>query len=354
MVLILAISILGIIAVTNWGLPAIREMQTNVEYRTMMDQFRDLDATMQHLISGSAGQTTFKWQPIISQGSVDVEQDTDRWMTAADVVNTVNVTWTSVNDTDNKLVFRPNNTIASLVVKAWRWDGGAAVEMKVNSTTGGSCSAPGGSASANANYTFYLHENSTGCTKANVTNAVMSLSIYSGSTLVHRAFIVDVGHVHWDSIEGNRGPRHVYASNGGLFSGPSDALLLESALAVPPPRDFTSSSGVDSTSMFVRLVKFNGTASFSATPGAGEHYSIFLNLVGTYTLGTVDNVTNAYVYAWGDLKNGSYGALQDEIAGYRFDEFTQPATGERYLMQAEGAKPFKYTVVYSLVSVEGS
>lgn len=348
MVLILAISILGIVAVTNWGLPAIEQMQGNVETSNALDQFRDLDTTMEHLVSGSAGQTTFKWQPTFNQGAIDVAAETDRWLAAADIPNDLNITWSGVSDTDNILTLRPNVTISSFSMKAWRWDGPTPIELKVNAS---GCGAQPSSLTGGANTQLYLYTNGT-CTAHNLLNTVTSFALYRSGVLVHRAFLVDVGHVHWNSVVGPQGPRHVYASNGGLISGFAGGLTVESPLAVAPPRDFNNSTGVPSTSLFVRFVKYNGTASFSATKGGAEHFSLFLNLVGSYTMGNADNVTSAYIYAWGDLRDGVYTALTAEGAGYKFKQYTDAGTAETYLRHDEGAKPFKFSAIYSLVTVE--
>jgi hypothetical protein len=352
MILILAISVLGIVAVTNWGLPAIEQMQTNVEQSNVLNQFRDLDATMEHLVSGSAGQTTFKWQPTIGIGAVDVDQGANRWLAAVDIPNTVNVTWSGVNDTNNAFTVRSNSTISSFTIKAWKWDSGVATELKLNTST--ACSgAPASTMTGGTNYTFYLTMNQSSCgAVVNIDNAVMSFALYTGSTAVHRAFLVDVGHVHWSSVIGAGGPRHVYAVNGGLMSGPADGLTTESPFSIAPPRDFLNSTGTPSTSLFVRMVKFNGTASFSATKGGAEHFSLYLNLAGTYTMATADNVTQASVYVWGPLRDGTYGALASETAGYKFHPLTSPH-GESYLLHREGSKPFKFSAVYSLIGVEG-
>ena len=349
MILILAISVLGIIAVTNWGLPAIEQMQTNVEQSNVLNQFRDLDATMEHLISGSAGQTTFKWQPSIGIGAVDVNQTANRWLAAVDIPADLNVTWGQVNDTNSNFSLRANNSISSFSVKAWRWDNGVPSELKVFTS---SCSGtPSTTFSANTNYVFYLCSNATTPVAVNINNAVLSFAVSSGSTVVHRAFLVDVGQVHWSSVMGAAGPRHVYATNGGLLSGQAGGLTVESPLAISPPRDFLNSNSVPSTSLFVRFVKVNGTASFSATRGGVEHFSLYLNLVGTYTMATADNITEASVYVWGDLKSGTYQAMLQQTAGYKFTKGVTTG-GDEFLLQREGSKPFRFAAVYSLVGVE--
>jgi hypothetical protein len=144
----------------------------------------------------------------------------------------------------------------------------------------------------------------------------------------------------------------VYSSNGGLLSGEAGSLHVDSPLAVAPPRNFTNSTGSTSTSLFVRLIKFSGNASFSAVQGGGERFSVFLNLAGTYTLGSANNVTNSYLYVWGDQRTAIYNALTLANSGYRFTLVSDAVAGD-FLRHREGTVPFRYTVVYSLVNVEG-
>ena len=83
--------------------------------------------------------------------------------------------------------------------------------------------------------------------------------------------------------------------------------------------------------------------------------AIYLNLVGTYSMGSTDNATAAVVYAWGDegLRNGVYDALANTHAGYKFLRATDAALGEELLVQTEGGRAFRVTAVYSLVAVQG-
>jgi hypothetical protein len=120
---------------------------------------------------------------------------------------------------------------------------------------------------------------------------------------------------------------------------------------VPPPRDYVNSTGLDSTSQFLRLLKLNGTGSFSAVQG-GEQYSVFLNLAGSYTMGSEDNVNRTYLYLWGSSRDATYRELSDVVAGYRFTVHDDAEnTQEKYLVDRPN-KPYALTVIYSRVAVE--
>lgn len=357
MVLILAISVLGIMAVTNWGLPAIREMQTNVQHRSVLDDFHGLDASLQKLIAGTTGQTTYKWQPAITQGSVDVDPTTNRWLVAAAVAHDLNVTYSNASDTDHRFTLNLSRAVDNFKVRAWLWNGGAATELKVNTEdTGCSTYGPVTPSLAAGVVQFYLHNNATsGCGKVNIDNVVLSFAVREEDAngavkVLHQAFLADVGHVRWRSLEDRIGPRHVFHSNGAIVSGPTDDYLVRSPLALGPPRNFTNATGVASTGIFVRFVKVNGSASFSAAGGAAERYALYLNFVGTYTLGSQENITGVDVYAWGDLREAVYAALKDNAAGYYFKDASSDAVD--FLRHREGAKPFRFSAAYSLVKVE--
>jgi hypothetical protein len=367
-VLVLAISVLGIVAVSNWGLPAIQEMQANVEVRSVLDQFRTLDATLQQLLSGSAGQTTFKWQPTLSTGELDVSQDQDRWLVAADALTGAghpDAKWTWLSDTDDtsfKVVVH-NWTGYGLAsgnfrLHAYQWIGGAKTELQVSNSNSNTCQANYlGWASVPSSLTqLWLHANGTGsnCGTVSMKNQVLTFLVTSEPAgqavqVVHVAEMADVGHVHWQGDLG-QSVRHVYDSNGALLTGNANGLLAQSTLSVPPPRDFTNSAGSQATSMFARLLKLNGTASFSAVRGA-EQYALYLNLAGSYTMNSLDSVATTYIYVWGQTQSPVYAALNDTVSGYRFGKAYDPETGETYLRDAPG-KPYGFTVIYSAVTVE--
>ncbi|MCA1814109.1 MAG: hypothetical protein LC624_09190 [Halobacteriales archaeon] len=361
-ILVLAISVLGIVSVSNWGLPAIQEMQAIVEVRSVLDQFRTLDATLQQLLSGSAGQTTFKWQPTLNHGSIDVNQSANRWLVAADALGGAGhaqVKWSGLSDNNEQFKVELKNGTGGHTYRlhAYQWIGGAKQELQVQAGGGSACTASYvGYAPPAVLTTLYLHLNGTGatCTIQNIDNKVLTFQINdetagSAVQVVHVAELADVGHVHWRGDLG-QGVRHVYDVNGAILTGNANGLVTQSTLSVPPPRDFTNSSGVQATSMFARLLKVNGTASFSAVQGA-EQYSIYLNLAGSYTMNALDSVNQTYVYIWGDTQGAIYSALTEAVSGYRFVKAYDPETTETYLSD-QPLKPYAFTVIYSLVTVE--
>jgi len=353
MVLILAISVLGIVAVTNWGLPAILAMQQNVEQRTVLNDFNALDASLQKLIAGTTGQTTFKWQPAIGTGAVDIDPTGHRWLLAVDVADVV-VEYGSFADADNALRINASGAglPASVRVQAHTWKGGVAREV-ILANNSGDCSTSAWTGNLAGDRTYYLKTNqSSGCTAVNLENVVLSLSVRSPQggavTVYHDAFLVDVGHVHWDSIRGTPSRRHIYHSNGAVFSGTPGSYLLDSSLPLAPPREFTNANGASSVGVFARLLKVNGTASFSGVD-AGARNAVFLDFVGTYTLASHDNVSRVSVYVHGPLQEGVYAELQSRA--YNFTARTGPG-GDPYVRYEETQRVFRFSSAYTLVEVE--
>jgi len=155
-------------------------------------------------------------------------------------------------------------------------------------------------------------------------------------------------------LTGPRGPRHAYNSNGGVATGPSDALVLQSPLALPPPRNFTNSSGNDALSAFVRLVKLNGTASFSPAGDSVQRFSLYLNLVGTWEMGSETNVNSTAVYVWGPMRDAAYAGMTDAVDGYLYTKWTDRVSSERFLRYQEmGGRQVAFSAMYSLMRVEG-
>lgn len=351
MVLILAISVLGIVAVTNWGLPAITAMQDNVAQRAVLNEFSTLDAGMQKLIAGTTGQTSFKWQPGLGQGAINVGPAGHRWLVASDVQTGFRAHWDDVEDANNVMTFRVTAGWGPATPKmhVWRWLGGAATELQF---TGGPATCTPASIVNGAN-TLYLRTNqTTGCTDVPLDNIVLSVSLRNepggAVTVYHEAFLADVGAMHWNSL-GQEG-RHVFHSNGAIFSGPHGAFSSESPISISPPRNFTNSTGVQSTAVFARLIKVNGTASFSAVQGA-QRTAVFLDFVGTYTLAKLDDVETVSIYVFGPLRDVTYAELLDATQGYTFTSETTGG-GATYRLMTETTKPFRFSVAYSMVEVE--
>lgn len=358
MVLILAISVLGIVAVTNWGLPAILAMQQNVEMRSVLNEFGALDASMQKLIAGTTGQTTFKWQPSIGKGAVDVSPTGDRWLIATDTASGTRLVWEKADDADNEI--RIAGTIAgdpTVRIHAWRWIEGVATELRV--TTGNTCTVWDGQfGPLGSGRDFTLRTNETTCQAVNLDNAVISFSIRkppgagNEAAPFAEAYLADVGHVRWNNLAGS--PQQVTHSNGAIFSGPVDNFVSQSSLAVSPVRAFKNSAGTESVGLFARLVKLNGTASFSGVQD-GARTSVFLDFAGTWTMGSIADTDRVSIYVFGDLQNVTYTELQR--TGYGFTlQTTNTAPGSAmpasYVAYTEPTKPFRFNTAYTFVEVQ--
>ena len=110
MILVLAISILGMAAILYWGLPAIDEMKANVEHRSVQSQFLDLDGTIKELVAGTTEKTAKRWLPTINRGEINVKNNTESRVSAVDMaplaplpLGVYDVPWHQLADCHGKL-----------------------------------------------------------------------------------------------------------------------------------------------------------------------------------------------------------------------------------------------------------
>src|ERR1051326_3217303 len=97
MILVLAISIVGIAVTLHWGLPAISEMKAQVEGRSGEAQFGELDADIKELAAGAARKTATRWEPSLASGSISIEPSGERWVVMLNKQSTVTCGATTCN-----------------------------------------------------------------------------------------------------------------------------------------------------------------------------------------------------------------------------------------------------------------
>lgn len=359
-ILILAISIVAISAIIAWGLPAIEELKANAESRAVLDQFRDLDDGLQSLVAGSAGKTTFKWQPTLNEGSLAIDQTQGgRWVVATDLRNGYNFTYFGLNDTDRYFALHNNGyTLTSaLKVRAWTFIGSTFTELTVNTTSGGAATAL--TLANGENVTLQLY-NSTGSA---ITLNALNIRIYlynnslvtaSDDGAVARLWLTDVGSTHYETESGVE-KRHVFSTNGAVIYGPYSSLVVANEPPIPPVRTYTNSTGGTSKSAFIRLIQINGSASF----GGARQAELLMNLYSTTSLVDESNVSSVRIYVLRDatFRETWYDYLSDTANNYTMTRLdlaaTAPVNGitmnhENLYYQFSGEMRFR--VVYSVVT----
>ncbi|HVL87516.1 MAG TPA: hypothetical protein VM681_05875 [Candidatus Thermoplasmatota archaeon] len=360
-VLILAIAVLGIAVVVTWGLPAISELKSGTELRAVIDQFRDLDASVRALVTGSAGQTSIRWQPSVDAGSVSVSSRGDRWIVAATLVPGHGFLYgNATGDTATIAVRNVGASVPDATMKAWRIVGGQATELRVYRST--DCSLTLGSTplspawgndtvnAATAVQTVTFCTNTSVPARVSLHEGLVRLVVYNATKVpVESAWFNDLGEVVYQSSLG-AATKYIFATNGALFSGPLHGLAPQSDLPVSPPHTFVNAAGEETVSLFLRMIEIDGTASFSG--GAGRP-GVFLNLYGTFRLAEEGNVQAVRIYDFGLLRDVWYAHLAETAAGYRFvvREGTVGAEDVRWIEQTEGSTRFRFTFVHSVVTV---
>lgn len=365
-VLVLVIAIVGITAVVMWGLPAISELRAGTELRAVLEQFQGLDGILGELVSGSARQATVRWTPSIEQGSVSVDQSSDRWIVAVNFTPAdapplgFSIRYANASDRDNHLLLvnAGQDDVALATAKAWQIIGGIETELRVYRPSAEPVTTCGGQLASSpllwkprAIFNVTLCTNVSSTTPANLGESLVKLTLYNGSSVLETAWIGDMGWIHYQSSTGGSS-RHVFAANGAILAGPLSGLVVQNDLPIPPPRSFTNASGGNATGLFIRLLRINGSASFSSG-GLGARQGVFLTHYGTFRLAEQTNITAVKIYDFSDLREPWYRHLADTLAGYRFVRESGNAWLEtnEYLVHQEGKLPFRFTLVHSVVTV---
>ncbi|MGQ0535638.1 MAG: DUF7289 family protein [Methanobacteriota archaeon] len=358
MVLVLAISVSGIAMIVSWGMPAIGEMQANVELRSSVKQFEGLDGQLR-LLTGTASKTTPRWQPSFRSGTLSVASNDHRWVATLDVKSGYNMSLSSVGDRDNFVRFTNKAAfpIDQFIFKAYELSGSAESALVVSSTS--TCATPTRpgpySLAAGASGTAYLCKSSQ---PYNLQNAAARLDFLNHSiaadqgNVTSRAFVVDTGAIKFKT-GGGFVPKEVYSNNGALLYGAQGKnLTIGNTPLTPPPRSFTSASGTTVWSLFVRIIQFNGTADYSG----GRTPSILLNLYDTSKRADETNVSGGVrVTIYGGLRDSWYSYLLEPTHNYRFSKVEETISGESLVsLYQKETTTFEVKIVHSVVTIFGN
>lgn len=344
MVLVLAISVLGITGVLMWGLPAINEMKASVEHQSVVTEFHALVADIQELAKATASKTAKLWRFSQSQGDFSLQPRTERMVVLHDGVSTkreystYTITVFGLDDTDNKFAVVNNElqptggAVAGLKVnlKGDFIDGSATIPLKWATTTAGSaCPSPPTTittadlpwkSGANPGVVYFcLYETVNGVdTPIVLRDRLLQVQLTNNALpteTVAWVWVADVGRVQW-KLATATASREAYVSNGVVLQGSNGGLVIDGDPTITPP---AKSGG--SFRFFARLITVNGTASL----GGQARIDVLLNLYGSRAL--ADEVAGNATKIW------TYGNLQAtwdtafKAAPYSFVEKTEAASG---------------------------
>lgn len=380
MILVLAISIVGIAAILYWGLPAIDEMKANVEYRSVQTQFSELDSTIRELVAGTTEKTAKRWQPAINRGSVNVMNNTEPWLFAVEFYNTstssilpqpfTNFTWTNIKDGDNTFrLYNYGRDLPAVKVEAFIVAGTSSL-TSIN-VSGGTVTPVGvgpfpGQQMTGANLPLFSNNSyvdfslyvvgtyvpgGTPGTVQKLDGQTFKFRVWTGTTLLAEAWYTNTSRIDY-ALHSSITDKSITSNNGALItsSGSSAASTIVNSPPIPP---ISNTTGVPR--FFGRVLALNGTSSF-----AGDNrFDLLISLYSTATLasydcGKSDNsdcVVSSKVYAWGSQAQPWQTYLNNTGMGYRYGKFYDSASGETVLQQREWK--MAYTLLESNVRLTG-
>lgn len=355
MILVLAISVVGISAILYWGLPAIDEMKANVEFRSVQSQFEELDATIKELVAGTTEKTAKRWQPSLNRGMVNVYNNTEQWLFGIETyaaTSNEEFMYGRLTDGNDSFAIYSNNSTNAIHVKAYIVTG-TSTSTTLNVTAWG---VAGTAQMADASQTFvagnwYNFKVTQSNVAARIENATFKFEIYKSNVLVAQAWYAATGRIDFQ-LDAGVGSKTVVANNGAVFTGTNYQFAMVNTPPIPPP---SNTSGVPRT--FARMISIGGNASFAGT----DTYDLLISLYATATLASYDCaetdrddcVKNVKYVNFGVYRDPWYNSLQNTARGYDYvlDGVTLDGAAIPYLK--DNAPYQGFTLLQSSLKVVG-
>lgn len=365
MILVLAISIVGIAAILYWGLPAIDEMKANVEHRSLQSQFQDLDSTLKELVAGTTEKTAKRWQPTLNRGEVVVRNNTESWLFTADgyqgddritiAKNQYDFVFGNLADGDYSFTIFNNASFALQTIQVQGYTVGAGSSLTPLNLTCVECNTTAGaqttsfsSWSAQSSRTFRAYVANAGtATPYPIDKNVFYFKITNSSSLVGEAWYMNVSAVQY-KLRAGVTDRAVTETNGAILTTTGSSSAFLNAPPVPPPK--TSNGG---HRFFARAMVLYGNAS-----AAGDNqFDMLVSLYSTSVLASHDCVnprhddcaSAAKITIWSPSYGSAwYSYLTDANRGYTsVKQLTNG--GVTYLEDRQGMMAF--TLIESTLNV---
>ena len=325
-IMILAISVVGIAATVAWGLPAIDEMKSTVEARAVTNQFKELDQDVKQLVSGTAEKTAKRWQPSLTRGSIDFMSGTQRWAlgyatctqgagTSCDDASEHSWTLAEVGDTDNEFVLKNEGSTAVTVLLEAAIQNNGQTALRVNVDDDLTQMAAGVAIPSGGTQRFYVFngagtaDQDLSTASSSLQGAVFEITItdFVEDEEAGRFFVYDSGEVRF-RLDSTGALKTAHLTNGAVLVGNAGNEVVDNTPGIPPPK-----ATPDGWTFFARGVSLQGAASF-----AGEdRFDVLLSLYGTNALADEDSVAELYVMVGGDHE-AAWTAYFSESNGYDF------------------------------------
>lgn len=354
MILVLAISVVGIAGILYWGLPAIDEMKATVEFRSVQSQFLELDGTVKELVAGTTERTAKRWLPSLNRGELYVQNATESWLYATEPYHATanhDFEYSGFVDGDHLFTITSNGPAFD-----WALVEGYIVTGTSTLTPINISAAPPSPVQMQATATpvwgsgetkvFGAYVKDAGTTiPVPLRNATFKIRIYSGPALLGEAWYVTTGRIDYQ-LHAGAGDKRVIQNNGAVLAGDSTSMTLLNAPPLPPP---STTNGVPR--FFGRAVVLNGNTSI-----AGEdRFDLLISLNSTATLASYDCaladfsdcVESAKIYNWGEHREAWYSYLGNGGRGYTY--VSAGTAPNDYLLMREPR--MGYTLLQSVLRV---
>lgn len=362
MILVLAISIVGIAAILYWGLPAIDEMKANVEHRSVESQFLELDSSIKELVAGTTEKTAKRWQPTLNRGQVGISNETEGWVYAVETYQPLvnrSFLWADFEDGDSEFTLyyensTPADDLTGITIQAYRVNGTTSgQELVVDTNTDAiieTMPSGGFDWTGESAKTFRLWSGSAaGSPDVPIRNATIRFRIYDDAVKIAEAWYVPTGRVDY-RLDAGMGTKTVTENNGAVISGNGVTSAIVNQPPIPP---VANNSGV--SRFFARALVINGTGSFAGD----DRFDVLVTLYSTATLGSYDCskadrsdcVETVKLFVFGTQADTWYGYLTNPARGYTFGSAarTVDAGGITYKLAEDREGWMGFTLLQSTV-----
>ena len=260
-ILVMAIAMMGIMAILFWGMPAINQMRAQSQFDAVLRQFDLIDRGLGELRPGAA--VTFFVSA--NSGSVEINSKGDRWVVSYCVKSGYDLIYSGLSDEDNSFTIKNNGTgpISNFKVSAQIIQTGRPTNLVVTGAT--SPLASGASATLSL-------KTASGADQP-IKNIVLYVNVSSGTTQIGEFYLFDAGYISY-SMDTDSGTYRIYEANGGTIAAYPSYNWIRNTPIIVPPRNVSGK-----TQLLLRIVQITGNG--SAGGSGGLTTSVLLSRIGT-------------------------------------------------------------------------
>lgn len=308
-ILITAIALVSVTLVLLGGQPTLERLQSGQEVQAIAASMNSLDHEVESLITGAPASTTPTWRVSMGRGSVNLNDTGHVWTVAVDLGSGINLEFGSLDDGDNLVCVKDNGStsISDPQVRAFLH-----TASSVSQITGASVASGCGAGEWQLDVVSNIAGNST------------EVRFHDGSPsstpVLHRVYFIDSGAVIW-----SEGGQEVAYENTAVILRQPNGLVMDQRPSLRPPQE-TGSSSSPKSSIFVRVIKLNGTLGLSGQTSA----TVLLDSDGNHIRLANGDVERVQIYPPPRYREAWTRMLDDDTLGYPYtvsqNSLANPAT----------------------------